>query len=198
MTQKRNTRTRILETAMKCFAEHGVAETTVSLIAKTAKIPHTLVLYHYPSMESIYYDAVLALLDELKEASVSAISKVASNPKKTLEAYVRAPFEWAEKDPDKLALWLFFYSLSVNNKRFRDLNDAIRKQGQERIRTILYEGISKKVFSQKLAESIDDAAFFIQSVITGMTIQAGTESDIPFSAVARQAQESILHFVKNI
>ena len=192
--QKRtqNTRAKIIKAALQCLSRQGVVESTITRIAKIAKVHHTVVLYHFPTLESLYLEVIQVLLESLRSATLQAVEPHAKAPRKALEAYILAPFEWAQKNREYFSLWMFFYFLASHpGSVFRENNNQIRKQGRERIATFLYQGIASKSFKSLSVANVSELSFQIQSIITGITIQAGTESDPDFTEAALVAKSVI-------
>ncbi|MGE4233379.1 MAG: TetR/AcrR family transcriptional regulator [Bacteriovoracia bacterium] len=189
--RKKNTRGLIIKTALECFSKDGVANTTVSSIATKAKIPHTLILYHFPNMESLYYEAILLLLNNINKFSLAAIEKKIKSPRKALDAYALAYFEWLKRYPNEASIWVFFYSLTVGSPKFRHLNDNIREEGRNRISNLLFEAIAKKEISQTQVDKVPDLAYDIQSTITGTCILACTESKLSIERASKSCLRQI-------
>lgn len=176
-----STRERIVVSALDCFISEGVLGTNISTIAKRLGIPHPLVLYHYPTLQGLYLDMVLFVVEDIKDATLRALlknpkdPKDPKNPKDALCAYVRAPFQWAQKNRGKFSVLLFFYYQASFSKPFMDLNTQLRQTGRERISTLLYEGIAKGKYPKIKSSQVEHLALEIQSLITGGTILSGTE-----------------------
>ena len=71
----RSTRARIRDAAIACFAEHGIAGTTVRKVASRAGVSPGSVIHHFDSMDGLRQacdEHVLALLRNRKEQSISA------------------------------------------------------------------------------------------------------------------------------
>ncbi len=71
----RTTRARIRDAAIECFADHGVADTTVRKIAATAGVSPGLVIHHFGSMDGLRLacdEYVAAVIREYKEDALSS------------------------------------------------------------------------------------------------------------------------------
>lgn len=169
---------RIIEAAVACFIEKGVAQTKISEIAAKAKVHQPLIGYHFPTIEDLHKDVILFVLEGLKKTSTDAISSNESSPKNALEAYIRAPFVWMKKNPGHFSLWMYFYYLATRSSVFRDLNNEIRRIGRERIEKLLYRGIEAQLFHLQPGRSVSSTAAAIQGAMTGNSIMAGTEENL--------------------
>lgn len=173
-----STRERIIASALECFIAEGVLGTNVSSIAKKLGVPHPLVLYHYPTLQGLYLDMVLFIVEDIKDVTMKALMKNHKDPKEALCAYVRVPFQWAQKNPGMFSALMFFYYQSSFSKPFMDLNTQLRQTGRERISTLLYEGIAKGKYPRIKSTQVENLALEIQSLITGGTILSSTEQGL--------------------
>jgi AcrR family transcriptional regulator len=184
------TRGRILACAVHCFEKNGVSHTTITEIAHAAGVPHTLVLYHFPTLDILYLEAVRSILDEMVAVSVAAIENKAGEPMEALDAYLRAPFLWAQKNHAKFALWIYFYSMAAVSKRFRELNDTIRAGGRARISALLFEAIARGRLSHDAAD-IPRLSYLVQCLITGVIVQTASESGYDYVAAADTISDGV-------
>ena len=185
----------ICEAALNCYLKNGVGNTSLSSVAKAAKVPHTLVLYYYPTMDGLFHDIVLKVLETLKDVTLRAIEENLDDPRKMMIAYVWAPFIWARDYPGFETLWCYFYYQTRWSQEILDLNSSIRKLGRERISAMIYEGIAKKIFQYQNDRSVDAVAFQIQSLITGALLQAYTENNMNKEQIAEETAKSALELI---
>jgi AcrR family transcriptional regulator len=68
-----DTRTRLLEAAMDCFAERGFAGTTTRLICGRAGVNLALLSYHWGSKEALWAQVLRVLNDRLVAMAVKAV-----------------------------------------------------------------------------------------------------------------------------
>ncbi len=191
------TRQKVLSVAGEIIAKEGVHNLRYSQIAKIAKIPQALLGYHFPNLEVLLMELTQGELEKLKQLSVENTEKSAHNPRKALEAYVRAPFELADKDKVFSSIWTAFYHLSAVNSEFSSLNLRIRSTGRERILNLITmvlatEGqlLGKKQISR---DELINQSIAIQGIITGLCIMAMSEAHANFSKFADLAVNSCLH-----
>lgn len=191
--QKRgiDTRGRLLKVAAKCLVDEGIHSLRFSHIAQKAKIPQALIGYHFPTTEDLLMAVFLVEVEKLKVHSVTSVEKHLTQPKKALVAYIRSPFDLAEKDRQFRVCWTAFYHLCTISAEFTELNDQIRKTGRERILNLLSMLLATEGrFSSGLIMSREDLmalAVRIQAIMTGFVIMAATESVLDFKKLADQA-----------
>lgn len=89
---------KILETACKVFPENGFAGTSISMLAKDAKINQSLIYHHFGSKEELWKAAKGHLLRDVFQAP----SQVEENPslEEFIRSSVRTRFEWYLKHPE--------------------------------------------------------------------------------------------------
>lgn len=143
-----NKQQRILETAIKMFAEKGYASTSTSEIAKAAEVAEGTIFKHFGSKENLLFSVMLPFL--VKWVPVLAdefISEVLKKPYETFEAVLHAVIEnrmtflehnkeifkivIAEllyRDEIKAQFGPFFAEVAA--KYFYDILDTFKKKGQ--------------------------------------------------------------------
>lgn len=178
---------KIVQAAIACYSKLGVAQTRMTDIAATAKVDQPLIGYYFPTPEGLYYEVVMRVLEDLKKASIEGIERGGTDPKKVMDYYVRAPFEWGEKNPGLFSIWIYFYYLAAYHPRFVELNKMIRAQGRERIAFMIYSGIEKGAFSISKEITVAQVALNIQGIVTGVGMMAGTEGLPTWKVFADQA-----------
>lgn len=167
---------KIIKAAIKCFTKSGVAQTKFKDIAEAAGIDQPLINYYFPNSEALYLEVVQFILKDLNDFVLDKLEGAGTNAKKALSAYVESYFAWSEENPTLGSLWLFFYHLASHRPAFEQLNQMIRRAGQERISVLLYKGIEQEEFKPTKGQPVQELAVSIQAVLTGFVIQAGTES----------------------
>ena len=171
-----STREFLLDTAARALMEHGIHGLRYSQIAKMAEVPQPLMGYHFPTLESLMIELVQRQIIKLREVSTRATENYPQEPKRALEAYIRAPFELAAKDQEFRTIWMAFYHLSTFNNEFSEINRQVRNFGRERIRTLVTMTLA---FEHRLPEKIKELeklTLTVQGIITGLAIMAGTEA----------------------
>ena len=95
MTKKKE---KILQTALKLFAENGYAWTSTSSIAKEAEVSEALVFRHFSSKEGLL-EAVLAQGEEKTKLMFADII-MESDPKQLIRKSLEIPFNCSKLDFD--------------------------------------------------------------------------------------------------
>lgn len=182
------TRRRICEAALACYAEQGVARTSLADISRKSGLKHQLLLYHFPDLLSLQLAVVHLALDDLRDRVVRAIEAHERDPARALEAYATATFSWARQNPGLFSIWCYFYYEATRQGPFQDLNTAIRTAGRRRIEALIHEGVSRGVFRPPRAADVDCIALTVQTLLTGGVILAYTEQ----GGIARSARRATI------
>lgn len=101
-------KTQIINTALRLFASKGFASTSVADIAREAGISKGLLYNYFPSKEKLLLGIIGQALTELSQTMEQAVE--IENPAKRLEALVRSTFDAAKKDTER---WRLFQILSL-------------------------------------------------------------------------------------
>lgn len=194
-SKKEDRKARIVQAAIDCFVASGVAETTMSQVAQRAKVDQPLIHYYFPSREALYQEVFRVVLESLKAASLEPFGKTANDPVKALVAYVRAPFEWALKEPGLFSIWMYFYYLASFQPLFARLNAEIRQTGRERIAVLIYDAMERGKLRPPPGQTVRDAALVVQGLITGNVTLFSTEGPTRDRAVIDATVAAVLRYL---
>jgi len=186
-----NTRQKILKMAAKVIATEGMPGLRYSHVAKLANVPQALMGYHFPNLESLLIDVIAQELEKLKTLSTEGVERNAQHPKKALEAYIRSPFDLAERDIEFRAVFTGFYHIASVSPTFSELNSSIRKVGRDRILNLVTMVLATEgyLLGQKLLsrENLIEMATIVQGLMTGLCAMASSEAGNKFSDFANSA-----------
>lgn len=96
------TRTRILEGALKLFAENGFDGTTFRAIAKHCDVAHTAIAYHFASKELLWRDAVALMFEHMFQEVEVDSSDIDS--KEGYKAFIRRYVRYCARHPEHARL----------------------------------------------------------------------------------------------
>ncbi len=101
------TRARIQNAAMKLFAKNGFAGTTISQIAKKAKVNHSLIFHHFENKAMLWKTVKQNILDRLNESMEHDLFDTQHGLKAFLTTLVtvRIQFHFQNKDIDRMLNW---------------------------------------------------------------------------------------------
>ncbi|MGE3975493.1 MAG: TetR/AcrR family transcriptional regulator [Bdellovibrionales bacterium] len=182
---------KIIDAAFFCFAESGVGTTKLTQIAAKAGVEAPHMHYYFPTFEALFTEVVNIALEDLRAYSVRNIEKGRGDPRKALDLYVKAPFEWAKERPTYLPVWMYFYHLAACDKKFGRLNRNIREIGRDRISLLIYKGIETGQFKKNSEFEVPELATLIQGLMTGHGVLAASEEGGDFDQQYRLALKAI-------
>lgn len=172
--EKEDRKARLVQSAIKCFAKKGVAQTTMREIAQKAKVDQPLMHYYFKTTDELYVDVIRVVLEGIKSASVQNQERT-QDPLKRLREYIAGTFKWARENPEHFSIWMYFYYLSVFKPEFTKLNREIRLTGRDRIALMIHQGLEQAKFLIPPGQSVQDLALNIQGFITGNCIMVASE-----------------------
>jgi len=171
LSKAQQTRLRIIQAAIKSYAESSFEETTPEKIANMCDISRPLVLHYFKNRDVIFEYVMKFIRGNLQSLAVQAIHRE-SDIAKVMVAYINVSFDWIENFPEHAKVWqLFFYNCSTT-KKYHKLNSELVGQGHKRIVALIKQGVQTKVF---VCKNPLLAAKMIQLAITGYFVVRLTE-----------------------
>lgn len=193
-----STKDKIVQAAIRCYIEQGVAQTRLNDIAKAAKLAPPHLHYYFKDPADLQRAVILEVLKSLKDASLAGAKETATF-REEFESYVRAPFLWAKENPGLATIWLYFYHLCSFDPEMRKLNDQIRETGRERILLFIFKGVREGVFKPREKHlTIEDLALSIQGLITGNSVIAFSEGKLQTEKIQSTTLSTIYELVNAI
>jgi TetR/AcrR family transcriptional regulator, fatty acid metabolism regulator protein len=156
--QKTERRERILESALKIFAEKGFQDATISEISKAAEVSDATVYEYFKTKEELLF----SIPEEITEHSISESEKVMPflrGAEQKLRALVQSYVTTYEKNPEYTALIMLHLKTSRNflqTKAYEVIRVAARM-----MLACIKEGIESGVFKK------DTDPYLVRSMILG-------------------------------
>ncbi len=198
MVKNLSKKEKIIKSAIKCFNETGIEQTKIVDIAKYAEVNHSLVLYYFPNIKDLGKAVIESLIDELNQSTIKALEKSEQNSKALLKSYIDSTFLLVKKNKNKFTIWLHFYYKASHNQEYQDLNQKVRHQGKERIRSILLSLSEKKLIPSLSPELLEESTDLILGLMTGNLIIAMTESEKPTSYYSDQTYKIVEKYLLSL
>lgn len=114
-------RQRILDSALRLFARHGYAGTSVRMMAREAGISLGLLYNYYEGKEAVLRAIIDAHMADLEESLGRA--RGGATPHDRIESLVRAAFEHVRRN---IPFWRLTYQLRMEPDLVRDLSEIVR------------------------------------------------------------------------
>lgn len=152
-------RQQLIDATIESIAKHGLSETTMATITKSAKLSHGIVNFHFRSKELLLIETIGFLADEHRAQWRKMYAKTGSSPGEKLSALVEAAFHPSVCNRKKLTVWFAFYGEQKYRAAYRERcaeidSDRIAETAQM-CRLIKQEGGYDHVDPNMLAQSLE-------------------------------------------
>lgn len=105
----------LVEATARCLARRGVAGTSVRAICAEAGVSPGLLRHYFPGVADAIAQAYRWTGSRVGEALEEAVAAAGEDPRARLLAYLSASFRPPIADPELLATWLAFWSMTPVN-----------------------------------------------------------------------------------
>lgn len=162
------TRQAILEAAVRCFVEHGYANTTTAMIANEASVSRGAMMHHFPSRSAVM-NAVVGYLHVRRLNEYRALMTDIDSPDRTLtRAEIRVSVETAWKYvnlPSFIAYQELLGAARTDPELAESVGEVERDFEREFLKTV------RSVFPHwKQVKSLQAAHELVQFVMQGMGV----------------------------
>ncbi|HMA59130.1 MAG TPA: TetR/AcrR family transcriptional regulator [Halanaerobiales bacterium] len=140
---KEDTRTTIMETAIKLFADKGFSDTSMSKIANQADVGKGTIYWHFESKEDLF----LSIIEEKGKSYFNQVLKLGKSdmkPADIIYKYIRDRIEFIENNYDVARMLIS--NTDVINRDFKDTMEKRHKQMVQVLENTIQKGIEKGTF----------------------------------------------------
>jgi TetR/AcrR family transcriptional regulator, transcriptional repressor of bet genes len=109
----------------QCLARHGALGTSVRAICTEAKVSPGLLRHYFEGIDALIAATYRATGARVAGALKCAVEAAGVDPRARLLAFVSANFRAPITDPELLATWLAFWSLSRTDVKIGEIHDEI-------------------------------------------------------------------------
>jgi AcrR family transcriptional regulator len=113
-------RSRIIEHALRLFAEHGYDRTTIKMIADDAGISQGLIYAHFASKEELLVAIFEESMHDIRESFAAGAD--AAEPEERFEQYIRGCFDVLRRN---LNFWRLSYGVRMQVSVLAHLGDRV-------------------------------------------------------------------------
>lgn len=185
----------LITSALSLLAKNDLGQLRFAQLSKASKVPQSLIDYHFPSLEALHMAMIQYKMGQLFTLTIETLEKFKNNPRKSLEAYIKLPFQFAQSDEEFLAIWTAFYHLITVNSSIAHFNSTVQKNGHDRIMNIIRSILVEEKLKLLDSESLEDLAHQFHGTIIGYLMMASTHSQKNFTKWQKLALQNIF---KNI
>lgn len=127
-------RQQLIDATIRCVANRGLAETTISTVAQEAGLSQGIINLHFQSKDRLLTETLRFIADEFRTAGEEAAAVGAGSPAQGLETMVEVCFRRSICNRDKLALWFAFWGERKFRPTYRRICAARDKAHDESVR----------------------------------------------------------------
>jgi TetR/AcrR family transcriptional regulator, transcriptional repressor of bet genes len=129
-------RLQLIEAAIRCIANRGLSETTISTVAQEAGLSQGIINLHFTSKDRLLTETLRYLADEYRNAFAEAVAVGESSPAAGLQAVVDLCFKRNICSREKLAVWFAFWGERKFRPTYRRICSARDKMHDGMVRTL--------------------------------------------------------------
>lgn len=129
-------RQQLIEATIRCVANRGLAETTISTVAREAGLSQGIINLHFKSKDGLLTATLRYIADEYRAACMQATAVAEVSPAKGLQALVDLCFSRSICNREKLALWFAFWGERKFRPTYRRICAARDKANDDLVRVM--------------------------------------------------------------
>jgi len=162
------TRERILQSAMKLFADNGFDATGVAEICERSELSKGAFYHHFPSKQAVFLELLNSWLDGLDRDLISSVERSDVSVPQALLEMARRTHEVFEVADGRLPLFLEFWSQARKDPEVWTRTVAPFRRYRDLFAGIIRRGVEEKSFKEVDA---DMAASAMVSLAVGILLQ---------------------------
>lgn len=170
MTEKQS---RILDAALRLFAQEGYAATPTSKVAKVAGVSEGLIFRHFQSKEGLLQAILARGVDMTRQAFAGII--LANSPEEAVQRALELPFSIG---PEQYELWRLIYALKWQTNRY----DA---SGYDPVRIMLTHAFAELGYEDPAAEA-ELLFMFLDGAATALLLHPPAQPEAILAALKKK------------
>lgn len=184
----------IIEATIHVISAFGYHGTTVSRVAKSAKVSVGLMNFHFKSKDKLFEEVFKYLANEYLQIWTIKVNTAPAESWARLEAMVQAYFDREVFTGVKLAVWFAFWSDPKLRDKFREAATAVERRYVKELEHQIYNICVMRPLGVKQAKLVAvRVAAALSAMIDGFWLQALL---YPKTFKAKDAIRSCMAFVK--
>ena len=113
-------RQQLIDATIESIAKHGLSETTMATITRTANLSYGIVNFHFRSKELLLIETIGFLAEEHRAQWRRLYDRTGSSAKEKLSALVESDFHPSVCNRKKLTVWFAFYGEQKYRAAYRE------------------------------------------------------------------------------
>ncbi len=156
-------RQQLIDATIESIAKHGLKETTMATITRTANLSHGIVNFHFRNKETLLIETIGFLAEEHRARWRKMCAQTGSSAREKLAALVETDFHASVCNRKNLTVWFAFYGEQKYRAAYRERCaeiDSDRISETEQLCRIIkeeggYDRVDPVSFAQSLEAFID-------------------------------------------
>ncbi len=136
----------MIRATIRSVAKNGLADTTMSAVAREAGLSQGIINLHFQSKDRLLVETLRYIADEYKTSWEKALDSAGPSPAERLAALVEVDFKMPVCDRNKLAVWFAFWGESKSRPTYRKLCAARDIQYRRELGALSQELIEKGAY----------------------------------------------------
>ena len=131
LSKGQKTAVKILEAAARCVAKIGAEKTSITAIAHEAKLKRSLIAYHFPKKEDIFYHVMKHIMVQFGRSYLPSRPKISPAPKQEkqdLLNLISAYMDYFQTYPHYFHCYLHCFYLASVHEHYKQLNTRILRR----------------------------------------------------------------------
>lgn len=157
----------MIEATARCLAKHGLAGTSVRQVAAEAGVSAGRVRHHFDGMHRLVAETYRSTGKEIAVVVAAALAAAGTDAEARLRAFIDASLKPPLLDPERLAVWLAFWSLARNDAEIRHIHSRVYREYRRMIEEMV------TALGQARRQSLDTrrAALHLVALLDGLWLE---------------------------
>jgi AcrR family transcriptional regulator len=157
----------LIDATARCLARHGLAGTSVRTVAAEAGVSAGLVRHHFDGMHRLVAETYRSTGKEIAAIVAATLEAAGSDPEARLRAFIDANLRPPLLDPDRLAVWLAFWSLARSDAEIRRIHGRIYRE----YRRMIEEMVAALAEQRAAKQEVGRAALSLIALLDGLWLE---------------------------
>ncbi len=146
-------RQQLIDATARCLAKYGLDGTSVRHVAAEAGVSPGLVRHHFAGMRDLIAETYRWTGKQVEAHLSGALAEAGPDPEAQLRAFIDASFSPPLLDPNLLAVWLTFWSLTRTDPEIHAIHGKVYAEYRRRLERLIagIAGAQGKALDARLA-----------------------------------------------